>query len=158
MNILTMRNRFGPKSDAESLLLQGDFNLKSKINNGQVWNDFFHVAAAFYDFLPLNTDKVRRPAKVEADTSEALQRAYAAVDANPWYLDAFRPADETHPAITAAEVRTETRNALGFTRLVDATTELTKLGFNLNAVVGGRRLVKFKFPGHATASFVAKCR
>jgi hypothetical protein len=65
-------------------------------------------------------------------------------------------ADATHPAITAAEVRTTTRNILGLTRLVDAATELAKHGFNMNAVVAGRRLAKFKFPGDAVASFVAK--
>jgi hypothetical protein len=156
VNVMSMSNRFGPRPDAEVSLLLGDFDLKAKINKGLYWNDFFHVSAAFYAFLSLYTDKVRRPAKIEADTAEALQRAYATADAPPWYLDVFTAADATHPAITSAEVRTMTRNALGLTRRVDATTELVKHGFRLDECVGGRRLAKFKFPGDAAASYVAK--
>jgi hypothetical protein len=156
VNVMSMSNRFGPRPDAEASLLLGDYDLKAKINKGLYWNDFFHVAAAFYAFLPLYSDKVRRPARVEAETAEALQRAYANAEAPVWYLEVFMPADATHPAITTAEVRTVARNVLGLTRLVDATTELTKHGFRLNECVGGRRLAKFKFPGDAVASFVAK--
>ena len=99
VNVLTMTNRFAVKPDPDMMVLQGDFTLKGRINKGLVWNDFFHVARAFFCFLEHYGDKIRRPRKVEQDTAEALQteegmttNAEGERKVKLWYNDVFRPA------------------------------------------------------------------
>lgn len=158
VNVLTMRNRFAVEADPEAMVLQGNFDLKAKINRGEVFNDFFHVAKAFYPFLALYGDKIRRPRAVEVDTAEALAPRAAAAPEEAWYVQIFMPSDEDHEALSPQEVRQLTLEKLGLRRITDASTELRKEGFNLEArdASGKNRCVKFKFPGSDRAVPVAK--
>jgi hypothetical protein len=160
VNVLAMKNRFAVQADPESMVLQGDFDLKAKINKGLIFNDFFHVAKAFYPFLALYGDKIRRPRIVEADTAEALAPRTTASVEEPWYMQIFMPADDEHEALQPLQVRQATFEKLALRRMTDATTELKKEGFNLDArdVTGKNRCVKFKFPGTSKAVPVAMKR
>jgi hypothetical protein len=124
VNALAMKNRFAVEADPESMVLQGDFNLKAKINKGLVFNDCFHVATTFYPFLALYGDKIRRPRIVEADTAEVLAPKTTASVEEPWYMEIFMPADDEHEALQPQQVR----KATGLRRMTDATTELKKEG------------------------------
>ena len=117
-----------------------------------MWNDFFHVAKAFFCFLEHYGDKIRRPRKVEQDTAEALQteegmttNAEGERKVKLWYNDVFRPASNLSEAINKSQACNATMNHLGLKRFSDAKTELGKLGFNLDAVTNKKRYVSFKF-------------
>ena len=158
VNVLAMKNRFAVQADPESMVLLGDFSLKAKINKGLIFNDFFHVAKAFYPFLALYGDKIRRPRTVELDTAEALAPRETEASGTPWYLEIFAPADADHEPLLPQQVRQMTLEKLGLRRLTDATTELKKLGFNLEArdSSGNARCVRFKFPATSKAVPVAR--
>jgi len=157
VNVLAMKNRFALQADPEAMVMEGDFNLKAKINTGLVFNDFFHVAKAFYPFLALYGDKICRTREVEVDTAEALAPRTGDAEAAPWYMETFAPVDVEHEALTPQQVRQMTMEKLCLRRHADATTELKKLGFNMEARISSTvRGVKFKFPGAAMASFVAR--
>ena len=158
VNVLTMTHSFAKKSDPEMMIHQGDFSLKAKINKGLVWNDLFHVAKAFYGFLEHYGDKIRRPRTVEQDTLEALQpeggmttTADGERKARQWYHELFQPADGSRNSINKSQACQAAMKHLGLARFSDAKSELTKLGFNLDARVNGKRFVTFKFQDHAVA-------
>ena len=157
VNVLAMQTRFAVEADHDLNVLKGDFSLKQRIAKGEVFNDFFHVAAAFYPFLKLYGDKIRQPRKVVLDTQEALASDTADRDGDtePWYLKIFQATDQTHPALTQADVRRLTKEKLGLRRLSDATTALVKEGFQMDKIYAKLRGVMFKFPGSPKPVFVA---
>ena len=143
-----MTTRFALTADPEALLEAGDFDLKGKINNGSVFNDWFHVTKAFYPFLALYGDKVRQPKSVERDTKEALEEEGDGEVEGPkarWHSTVFCAADATHVALTPNRVRKLTQAALNLSRVSDASSELKALGFDLNANLGVARCVRFRF-------------
>jgi hypothetical protein len=155
VNVLAMTTRFGLHADPDMNVQKGDFDLKARINSGEVFNGFFHVAAAFYPFLKLYGDKIRQPRKVIADTHEALNMGAAEKDAGgePWFLKIFQAADDTHPPLKQTEVRMLTKEKLSLSRIADATTALVKEGFQMDKVMGKLRGVYFRFPGLSKARF-----
>jgi hypothetical protein len=154
VNVLSMTKRFATQPDHEAQVLQGDFNLKTKIKRGEYFLDFFHVAAALYPFLQLYGNKIRRPTKVEEETIEALvPRGRDA--AKPWHLELFSPAESAADAAIAAQVREAVIKELCRDRKQDANTELVNIGFQMDISVKGRPVCKFRFPGTTRASFVA---
>ena len=158
VNVLAMKNRFAVEADPEAMVLQGDFSLKGEINKGLLFNDFFHVAKAFYPFLALYGDKIRRPRFVAEDTAEALAARSSTEVVVPWYLEIFVPADVDHVALMPSEVRKMTLEKLGLRRLADATTELKKEGFDLDSrdSTGSTRCARFRFPNTSKAVAVAR--
>ena len=70
-------------------------------------------------------------------------------------MQVFREAYESHPPLSAAQVRRVTMEKLGLKKMADASNELRTVGFNLEASLGKARCVRFKFLGYSTAVPVA---
>ena len=120
-------------------------------------NDFFHAAKAFYPFLALYGDKIRRPRFVEEDTADALTARGSTEAVEPWYLQIFVPADADHAALKPQVVRTMTHDKLSLRRMADTSTELKKEGFNLDTRdnTGKARCARLRFPNTTNAVAVA---
>ena len=156
LNVLRLRNRFGPRADEDTAQEVGD--IKDRVKTTPYRQDFFWAVAPFYQLLKLYGTNIVRSPHVQEDTelcllvegADGVEQQVGADDPDQEFIKKTFKAVAVCDAAKATEVKQKMQGHWKI-KAKELPTRMQTVGFVLSDgyVCDGKRYVCFKFDGGA---------